>query len=69
MTPKQWLAREFLIDNFEELVSVLAQDRFLRRALEAKVSCHMLQHGSHIDSLPIETNYILGQPNTSLTEV
>lgn len=51
---KQWLARKFIIDNFGDVVDVLASDQSLRQGLEAKVSCRMLQHGSHIDSLPIE---------------
>jgi hypothetical protein len=45
---------EILERNFETVVDILAKDDVLRGNLEAKVSCHMLQHGTNIDSLPIE---------------
>jgi hypothetical protein len=45
---------EILERNFETVVDILAKDDVLRGNLEARVSCHMLQHGTNIDSLPIE---------------
>jgi hypothetical protein len=48
----RWLLQK----NFDMVVTVLASDDWLRQELEAKVSCRMLQHGSHIDSLPIESS-------------
>ena len=44
----------FLTKNFNDVVNVLVSDPFLRQELAAKISCRMIQHGSNIDSLPIE---------------
>jgi hypothetical protein len=50
----QHIVHEILKWNFETVVDILAKDDDLRGKLEARVSCHMLQHGTNIDSLPIE---------------
>jgi len=51
---QQHEVHEILKRNFDTVVDILAKDDDLRRELEARVSCHMLQHGTNIDSLPIE---------------